>query len=202
MKAELLTAVMALAASATAVEMPGQQIVASQFLKPAESRKFSIDYVGVVTNVPPETKVLRVWFPVPLDSTVQMISDLRFSQAPELGTETKYGNKIAYWEIPKPARETTLRMSFVCARKEINVDLDRLQTDGSDPSDSFDVFRKPDKLVLVDQEIKSLARQVTAGKQTSLARARAIYDHVLGKMTYDKNHVGWGLGSTRHACDV
>jgi len=24
----------------------------------------------------------------------------------------------------------------------------------------------------------------------------------VSKMTYDKNHQGWGLGSTRHACDV
>jgi hypothetical protein len=27
-------------------------------------------------------------------------------------------------------------------------------------------------------------------------------EYVLANMTYDKNHTGWGLGSTRHACDV
>jgi transglutaminase-like putative cysteine protease len=64
------------------------------------------------------------------------------------------------------------------------------------------VYTNSDKLVLVDDEMRTLSRQITAGKGTTLAKARAIYDYVLGKMTYDKNHAGWGLGSTRHACDV
>ena len=64
------------------------------------------------------------------------------------------------------------------------------------------MFRNPDKLVIIDDEIRSISGKLVAGKQTSLEKARAIYDYVLGKMTYDKNHTGWGLGSTRHACDV
>ena len=48
----------------------------------------------------------------------------------------------------------------------------------------------------------ALSREIAADKTTTLEKARAIYDHVTGHMTYDKNHAGWGLGSTRHACDV
>jgi hypothetical protein len=46
--------------------------------------------------------------------------------------------------------------------------------------------------VLVDDEIRKLSREITAGKQTTLERGRAIYDYVLGKMTHDKNRPGWG----------
>jgi transglutaminase-like putative cysteine protease len=56
--------------------------------------------------------------------------------------------------------------------------------------------------VLVDDEIRQMANEITKGKTTTLDKARAIYDHVLSRMTYDKNHQGWGLGSTRHACEV
>lgn len=93
-------------------------------------------------------------------------------------------------------------MKFVCERKEVVMDLVRLARDGEESSAQFVVFKKPDKLVIVDDEIRNLAHEVTAGKPTTLEKARAIYDYVLGKMTYDKNHPGWGQGSTRHACDV
>jgi transglutaminase-like putative cysteine protease len=117
-------------------------------------------------------------------------------------TEPKYGNKMAYWEIENPGASNELKMNFICRRQEILMDLSRLGSDGQDAVAQFTVFKQPDKLVLVDDEIRKLSREVTAGKQTTLEKARAIYDYVLGKMTYDKNHAGWGLGSTRHACDV
>jgi transglutaminase-like putative cysteine protease len=93
-------------------------------------------------------------------------------------------------------------MQFVCERKVVILDLAKLAVDGSETSAQPAVFTGPDKLVLVDDEMRALASKITAGKQTTLEKARAIYDYVLEKMTYDKNHDGWGFGSTRHACDV
>ena len=95
-----------------------------------------------------------------------------------------------------------MTMKFFCSRQEIRTDLDKLKDDGKDSAEAFGVFKRADKLVLVDNEMKQLSDQITAGKTTTLDKARAIYDHVLGKMTYDKQYDGWGLGSTRHACDV
>src|SRR6185503_19885141 len=47
----------------------------SQYLNPGDVRKFTIGYVGHVKDVPAGTKELRVWLPVPQDSTVQTITD-------------------------------------------------------------------------------------------------------------------------------
>ncbi len=179
-----------------------EQIVAPEYLKPASVRIFSIEYVGKVSGVPEGAKRLRVWMPVPQNSTVQRIRALSFSPKPRLNTEPKYGNKMAYWEFENPAPSNELRMNFVCRRLEIRVDLARLGSDGQDAAAQFISFKQPDKLVLVDDEIRKLSHEVTAGKQTTLEKSRAIYDYVLRNMTYDKNHAGWGLGSTRHACDV
>lgn len=179
-----------------------QQIVNPEYQRPGEVRKFSIEYAGKVSEIPVGTKKLRVWMPAPQSTGVQNIQQLEFTPAARLGTEPKYGNQIAHWEVQNPPSSLEFKMKFVCGRKEIRMDLPRLKTDGKDSPGAFAVFKQPDRLVLVDDEIRKLSHEITAGKQTTLEKARAIYDYVLGKMTYDKNHAGWGLGSTRHACDV
>ena len=179
-----------------------QQVVAKEFLKAGDSRTFSVEYVGKISEIPAGTKKLRVWLPVPQDSTVQTIKNLSFSKEPRFGVEPKYGNRIASWEIEAPGAAVEVTMKFDCTRLEIRTDLDALKAEGKDDAASFEVFRKADLLVLVDDEMKKLSETVTKGRNGTVDKAKAIYDHVLEKMTYDKNHKGWGLGSTRHACDV
>jgi len=181
---------------------PAQQVVDKTYLKPSESRTFSVEYVGKVPEVPAGTKKLRVWLPVPQDSTVQSIKNVSFSKDAKIATESKYGNKIAYFEIDHPGASAEVAMKFECTRLEIKTDLDALKSEGKDDPESFTVYRKADKLVLVDDEIKKLSDKVVVGKTGTVEKSRAIYDYVVSKMTYDKNHQGWGLGSTRHACDV
>jgi hypothetical protein len=177
-------------------------VVAREYMKPAHSRTFEIHYVGIVSAVPADTRTLRVWMPVPQSSTVQSISNVTFTMPPQLNTETEFGNQIAFWEFKDPGAELELGMSFVCERKEVIMDLERLADDGTEAPDQFTAFLRAERLVLVDDEIRGLSRGITVGKTTTLEKARAIYDHVTEHVTYDKNHVGWGFGSTRHACDV
>src|SRR5258705_4349569 len=193
---------MAPAAPQEAAPQDGQQSVAKEFLKPGDNRTFSITYTGRVLEIPAETKKLRLWLPVPQDSTVQAIRDLKFSRDMKSSTENKYGDKIAYAEIESPGATAEVTMSFVCTRSEIRIDLEKLAGEGSDPAGSYGVFRGPDALVTVDDEIRKLAGEVTQGKKDTVAKARAIYDYVLQKMTYDKSGKGWGTGSTKFACEV
>ena len=179
-----------------------QQTINPQYRQAGETRKFSIEYTGRISEIPAGAKKLRVWMPVPQNTGVQKIEQLEFSPKARLATEHKYGNQVAYWEIENPPSSLELKMKFVCARREIHLDLERLKTDDTESAQAFAVFRNPDRLVIVDDEIRKLSSEITAGRQTTLEKARAIYDYVLGKMTYDKNHPGWGMGSTRHACDV
>ena len=194
--------VLALLAVLTPAPQDSTQVVSKDFLQPGDSRTFSVSYTAQVKDIPAGTKKLRVWIPVPQDSTVQAIKDLSFSRDMAQSNEPKYGNRIAYAEIESPGAAAEITMKFVCTRQEIKTDLAKVSGDGSDPSGSFEVFRGPDKLVLVDDEMKKLSDEVTKGRKDTLDKARAIYDYVLEKMAYDKNHQGWGLGSTRHACDV
>jgi len=179
-----------------------QQVVRKQYLKPGDRRTFAVAYVAQVSEVPAGTKKLRVWVPVPQDTTVQAVRNLEFSKEPQVGFEPKYGNRIAYWEFENPGAALDLTMKFECTRLEIKTDLALLNPDGDDAPGSFSVFKKADSLVVVDEEIRRLSEQVTQGKTAVVEKARAIYDYVVAQMKYDKSHVGWGRGSTKHACQV
>ncbi|HLU39168.1 MAG TPA: transglutaminase-like domain-containing protein, partial [Planctomycetota bacterium] len=149
------------------------------------------------------TKRLALWVPVPQDTPVQTITDLRFEGVqPRIGTERKYGNKIAYWEITDPGTSVEATFSFTCTRKEQVTDLDAAGTDGVETDPTAARFLEDDKLTIVDDRIRKMAAEITAGKTTTLAKARAIYDYVVTTMTYDKSGTGWGRGDTKFACDV
>jgi hypothetical protein len=157
-----------------AEESSNHQTVAGEYMKGGDSRTFAIEYVGKVPAVPEATKRLRVWMPVPQDSTVQSIRRLSFSHPPRLTREAKYGNRIAYWEFETPKSDLDLTMKFVCERKEIVVDLNRLIRDGLDRPTLFTAFKQPDKLVTVDDEIRELSRKVTADKRGTLEKSRSL----------------------------
>ncbi len=63
-------------------------------------------------------------------------------------------------------------------------------------------FLRPERLVPLNQTFQSLADETTRGKRDELARGRAIYDHTLARMKYDKSGEGWGKGDALYACDV
>lgn len=173
------------------------------FLKSGESRTFAIEYTAQVKDVPAGSKVLRVWVPVPQDTPVQTIRELKFHGAqPTITTEKKFGNKLAYWEIANPPANVETKYSFTCTRKEQVTDLQATATDGKETEAIPAAFTGNDKLTYVDANIRKIAAEVTAGKTTALAKSRAIYDYVLGHMKYDKSGKGWGHGDVKHACDV
>lgn len=176
--------------------------VAPGVLTPSETRTFQITYAGKATEIPAGARTVRLWFPVPQNSNVQTIRDLKFSRLPRFGTEPKYGNRIAYWELQGPDVGQEITMSFSCTRREIRVDRAALAADGTEAGPLPAVYLDPDRLVTIDAEIRARAARLTEGRAGTLARARAIYDDVVATMTYDKNHPGWGTGSTEHACKV
>jgi transglutaminase-like putative cysteine protease len=64
-------------------------------------------------------------------------------------------------------------------------------------------FLRPDRLVPLDDQIKTWARQVVidAKAHTDLEMARAVYNHVIATVKYDKTGKGWGRGDIYYACE-
>ena len=65
-------------------------------------------------------------------------------------------------------------------------------------------YLQPDRLVPLDDTIRKWAREVVdaAGAKTDLEMARAIYNHVVSTVKYDKSGKGWGNGDIYYACDA
>ena len=77
-----------------------------------------------------------------------------------------------------------------------------VETEAQDPNQAR--WLAPDRLVPLDFKIRALAQEVVdqAHATTPLAKARAIYEHVVSTMTYDKTGQGWGRGDIYYACDA
>ena len=61
---------------------------------------------------------------------------------------------------------------------------------------------EPERLNAFDEEFLARARGIAPGEKAVVKVARAIYEHVIASLRYEKpaNKVGWGKGSTQWAC--
>ncbi len=177
--------------------------MAKAYLADGGARSFQIEYTAHVEKIPAGTKELALWVPVPSDSTAQTITNLAFD-APvkeKVGVEKGHGNRVAYFEIPNPGDQVQVVMRFDCRREEIKTDLEKLAAAGEDDAKKDEARLQPERLVVVNDHVKQIANEAAGDKETTLEKARGLYDRVMHDMTYDKSGTGWGRGDTMHACD-
>jgi len=108
--------------------------------------------------------------------------------------DREYGNDICVLHPQAADSGKTIELRYHVTRKEKAA----YSANGEDTTR----FLRPEKLVPANQTFKTLADQATAGKNDDLERAKALYDHVLGRMRYDKSGTGWGRGDAVYACDA
>jgi transglutaminase-like putative cysteine protease len=105
-----------------------------------------------------------------------------------------HGNKILFLELDPGDSGKQIAIRYKVRRIEKS----------AYPSDQRDLERylQPDRLVPVNETLRSLADGVVKGKKGDLVRARALYDHVIDRMRYIKYGKGWGKGDAVYACDA
>ncbi|MBI1865730.1 MAG: transglutaminase domain-containing protein [Nitrospirae bacterium] len=172
---------------------------------PSDKRSFRFTYEAVVSKIDPSARRVEIWLPVAADTDVQRISDLKV-EAPSgvsFHFDPEYGNKILNVALdPKGAESLRVRVSYTVRRKEDR----RSPAEGSvrraGQPPAPDRFLQGDRLVPVDDFIKSISDEVVRGKNTPIERAAAIYDYTVETMKYDKSGTGWGNGDLYYACDI
>jgi transglutaminase-like putative cysteine protease len=170
------------------------------FAGPRE-RQFSFEYQASVPSTV-NGKNIRLWVPIPHDDDYQRIANLRIeSSAPYRLATDALGNQILSIESSKPPSVT---VRFDCVRKEHI----RRATPEPNPAPLSPADRArwlaPDRMVPLDDTIRKWAREVVAEAhaQTDIEMARAIYNHVVATVKYDKTGKGWGRGDIYYACDA
>jgi len=171
------------------------------------TRDFDFTYSVHVAELPQDAHRVDVWLPYPTSDENQevTVTDVTVPFPHEVLKESKYGNSILHLSATDPkVHEFDVDLKIRVRRKEyLHNAFATLRTGakGVRPA-AVALWLKPDRLVPVDDRIRGIAREVTAGKQDDLARARAIYDYVVDHMAYDKSGTGWGNGDINWACDA
>lgn len=151
----------------------------------------------VRVRVPPRTASLRLWVPKPAGAPAQRAELLEVS-SPVRHRVTKdpdFGNELLFVETEAP-KDGTLDLKV-----RYRVSRDPQGASGRDePPRPWELA--PRGLVVIDPEIRRIAEDRTRGLTDPLARGRALYDYVLGRMRYDKSGAGWGRGDSVYACRV
>jgi transglutaminase-like putative cysteine protease len=145
----------------------------------------------------PEVKgEARVWMPLAKTDAFQTVTEeeLNIPMKWEKVRDRDYANDIAVI-YPQPSDSgKTVEIRYGVIRKEKT----------AYPAESAEGtrFLRPETLVPVNETFRSLAEKATAGKTGGLEQAKALYDHVIGRMRYDKSGTGWGRGDAMYACDA
>jgi len=164
----------------------------------ASSRTWEATYVARLADIPAGIEKLDVWIPLPQSTPFQKISDVVIESPYTfvLHREEVWGNEYAHAAVPAPPSSIEVRVKFNVVRTEVTRDA----VTGK-PGDLNTALRA-DRMVTLSPRVRKLADEVTAGKSSTEEKARAIYDHLVSTMTYDKVAPGWGQGDTERACDI
>jgi len=171
------------------------------------TRAFHFEYAAIVKDIPAGTAHLNVWLPVPHSDPYQQISNLHIdAPCPYLIQTAANGNQILYIGLDHPAAGTlSIRLALDAVRTEhTQPRLSANPTPAPDEdSATLAQYLKPDRLVPIDGQIRTWANEVVsqAGAHGDLEKARAIYDHVVSTVKYDKTGKGWGRGDIYYACE-
>ena len=138
----------------------------------------------------------RLWLPLATSDTFQHV-EIKNITAPgrwrELD-EREHGNKVLFLNAGPADSGKLIEIRYRVKRFE--------KAEYSVRELMAQKYLKPERLVPNNENFRTIAEQVTHGKKTDLARARALYDHVIEKLRYAKYGSGWGRGDAVYACDA
>ena len=172
-------------------------------------RKFAIDYTVSVDRIPTLAECVDVWLPVPHDDAYQTISHLDVTSDYKHTIQTsEYGNRMLHVQVKGSAIKSsmTIGVRFAVKRSEHLRIAGGKVLAGPTQKDDPNLRRwlEPDRLVPLDDKIRGWAQEVVDGAaaKTDLEKARAIYNHIVATVKYDKTGQGWGRGDIYYACEV
>jgi transglutaminase-like putative cysteine protease len=138
----------------------------------------------------------RVWIPLAKTDAFQTVTEeeLNIPMKWEKVQDRDYGNDICVLRPHSEDSGKTIELRYRVTRKE----------KAAYPATSTEAahYLHPEKLVPINETFRTLAQKAAAGKTDDLERAKALYDHVMGRMRYDKSGSGWGRGDAVYACDA
>jgi len=179
------------------------------------NRTFVFVYEAGIASVPDGSKQVRMWIPVPCDNNDQKIVDVKvkvtsgdMSGEASIGADgTVKGTLPAKCTVSPIKHGTGRSLCVESDGKPLSVAMTATVTryeskgGGTATPDELAADKGPDKMVPLNGKAAGQASTIADGKDTT-ATMRAIYEHTLAKMKYDKPAgQPWGRGDADWACD-
>ncbi len=141
-------------------------------------------------------KEAHLWIPYPLSDADQLISEMRYQG--NYDQAAVYVDRVhrtpmlhVVWAAGKKQR--TLELSYEVTRREVAQRSLPREEPAWNPSD-YALYLAPTSLGPLDGPVGELARTITAGKQSVLEKARAVYDWTVENTYRDPETRGCGKG--------
>jgi len=164
----------------------------------AQKRSFTFHYDFRVHSLAPGTR-LKVWLPIAQsDEWQSVVPDIsKLPGTPKVATESKYGNRILFFETPVPANgELQCQIPYRIVRKEVRlIDLNKK---GSPPD--LQRFLSANNKVPLNGKIQGLMENKPLPRDP-LQKAQSLYNLVDDHVRYAKVGQGWGQGDVEWVCD-
>lgn len=143
----------------------------------------------------------RVWLPGALttETPYQKTETNTFEASTGEGkliTDEHDGLSMVLVEFPEGAKPTVKAISHVATRN-VAVDLTKPGNHPKADRETLEHSLRPTKLLPTDGIVKATATQITAGKDTDVAKARAIYEWIVENTFRNPKTKGCGLGDIR-----
>jgi transglutaminase-like putative cysteine protease len=147
-------------------------------------------------TLPKLTGPAQLWLPVAHSDAFQMVKvqTNNFPAFAHIVHDSICNNDIEY--LPCSARDSLRKLEIVY-RVERREKSAYAQTENETAK-----YLQSDRLVPVNATFKTIALENADQKTDVIGRARALYDHVLHRLKYDKTGTGWGHGDAVYACDA
>ncbi len=162
---------------------------------PAKERR-AVVTVDVKLNAPPGANTVRLWLPYPMSDANQDISNVSVSgnfTSSGVYREGAFGNTLLYAEWNDGKVPPTLSYAFTAIRKEA---VTRVfpATELPVPKEELRLYLASTRLGATEGPAMEYASKITNGKQTTLEKARALYDWTVDTMYRDPGVKGCGTG--------
>lgn len=138
----------------------------------------------------------RLWVPLPTADRSQRVVTLSLT-APgrqRVLEDSANANRVLLIELQPADSVSVVELRFGVERFE--------KSPSAEPLPDASRYLQADRLAPLTVDIQRTSAEVVAGKATDLIKARALYDHVMERMSYKRVGTGWGQGDLVYACDT
>ena len=172
------------------------------------TRRVRFTYSAELRDVPADAREATLWLPFPPNDDAQEISDIvvRSDVPTSVSRDAEYGNQALSLTVLQPGnRPVRVELQLDVLRRERRnaAAVARKPVQLSPPKEKIsERWLKRDRLVPIDGMVLDLALSVTRAAPDDFEQVRAIYNHTVSTLKYDKTGTGWGRGDIAYACDA